>query len=578
MSSADDTDPAARGGRSPDPVSEPVGWPLVERRRDIDTVADPLPRRPLWMLRLAALTSAVLATLRPSADVGPAELVALGLAAAITAAECVRPAPQRPGRTTRTRLVAEFLTLLVAVAISGFWGSPVAVALLPGLVLTGLAFGVRPAVVAALVVATVVSGGHIAVDPSRSAVETSASWTLLALVLGWLAGLVNDAALTAIRQRERALVRASQLAEANALLFALQQLTQTLPASLDLDELVDSTLARIESLVPASAIALYLVTGPEPTLDLYRGRGALVPDAIGPDRASTDLTSALAATRTVLLQRLAPGASLSIGSTSAIYAALRARGSVVALLVIEAGEDTVLDAQHAEVVHGLAEPFGLAIDNARLFRRIGSAAADDERVRIARDLHDRVGSSLAFLGFEIDRARSLSSPDDATAPILDELRAHLTAVVRDVRDTLHDLRTDITDEMGLDALLGEHLRHIEERSGVAVRLDAHVTVRPPRPIERELWRIAVEALTNVERHARADVVSVTYRADDSVVLLRVHDDGVGFNPGTRRADSYGMVGMRERAETIGATLRVESTAGAGTAVTVELDMRPGAGR
>jgi signal transduction histidine kinase len=93
-------------------------------------------------------------------------------------------------------------------------------------------------------------------------------------------------------------------------------------------------------------------------------------------------------------------------------------------------------------------------------------------------------------------------------------------------------------------------------------------------VERELWRIALEAMTNVERHGRADVLSVSYRADVDRVVLEVRDDGVGFNPADRRADSYGMTGMRERADTIGAVVRVDSNIGAGTTITVALD-RPG---
>jgi signal transduction histidine kinase len=71
------------------------------------------------------------------------------------------------------------------------------------------------------------------------------------------------------------------------------------------------------------------------------------------------------------------------------------------------------------------------------------------------------------------------------------------------------------------------------------------------------------------------VLSVSYRADEARVVLEIRDDGVGFNPTDRRADSYGMTGMRERADTIGAIVRVESTVGAGSTITVELDRRSG---
>jgi signal transduction histidine kinase len=363
----------------------------------------------------------------------------------------------------------------------------------------------------------------------------------------------------------------SQLTDANSLLFALQRVARTLPSSLDLDEVVDSTLERVRALVPSDSVALYLAHDADPMFERYRSSGDPVADTIDPLQAPATIRTALDAPRTVLISTLDPSVALTEGGRSALYTVLRARSTVVGLLTIEARDPAALDRQHAELVHGLAESFGVAIDNARLFRRIRAASADEERARIARDLHDRVGSSLAFLGFEIDRARTRAGHDPSMTAALDELRHHLTEVVRDVRESLHDLRSDVTEDRPLAEALRTHLVRIDDRSDLATRLDVEVAERPPVAVERELWRIALEAMTNVERHGRADVLSVRYRADDDRVVLAVSDDGVGFNLGDRRADRYGMTGMRERADTIGAVVRVDSSPGAGTTVTVELD-------
>ena len=109
------------------------------------------------------------------------------------------------------------------------------------------------------------------------------------------------------------------------------------------------------------------------------------------------------------------------------------------------------------------------------------------------------------------------------------------------------------------------------RSDLETSLDLEATGRLPLLQERELWRIAQEAITNVERHAKASKVAVTWRADGHRALLLVVDDGIGF-PSSRagRLDSYGIVGMRERAASIGATLDISGSPGKGTTVRCEV--------
>jgi signal transduction histidine kinase len=105
-------------------------------------------------------------------------------------------------------------------------------------------------------------------------------------------------------------------------------------------------------------------------------------------------------------------------------------------------------------------------------------------------------------------------------------------------------------------------------------LRAQETGRLPILQERELWRIAQEAVTNVERHARATQVTISWRCDGREAMLEIADDGIGFPVGKAgRLDSYGLLGMRERAASIGATLVVDSEPGKGTRVRCTLDGR-----
>jgi signal transduction histidine kinase len=147
-------------------------------------------------------------------------------------------------------------------------------------------------------------------------------------------------------------------------------------------------------------------------------------------------------------------------------------------------------------------------------------------------------------------------------------------VIGEVRDTLYDLRTDVSADQGIPDTVQAFLDRVAERSGLEAHLRSQETARLPILQERELWRIAQEAVTNVERHAEAQHVTVTWRCDGARATLEVADDGKGFPVGDAgRLDSYGILGMRERAASIGAQLHLESRPGRGTRVRCTIDAR-----
>jgi signal transduction histidine kinase len=210
---------------------------------------------------------------------------------------------------------------------------------------------------------------------------------------------------------------------------------------------------------------------------------------------------------------------------------------------------------HAErsLVADLERQVALGLDNARRLSQLRTLAVHAERARIARELHDQLGQDLAGLGFLID------SGADAV-----ELRQTVGAVVRRLRDTLTDLRSDVDDDHDLTDTLCAFLSRVTDRSGLATRLELPSAVpasRLPAGVERELLRITQEAVVNAERHSGARHVKV--RVADGVV--EISDDGIGLPP--RLPDRhYGLIGMRERAEAIGGELGIESAPGRGTTV------------
>jgi signal transduction histidine kinase len=149
-------------------------------------------------------------------------------------------------------------------------------------------------------------------------------------------------------------------------------------------------------------------------------------------------------------------------------------------------------------------------------------------------------------------------------------------VVREVRDTLYDLRTDVSQDRTVPMVLEEFAQRIRDRSGMEVNLHIDETARIPRLQERELWRIAQEAMVNAERHSHGSRIEVYWLSNGREAVAEVRDNGAGLPIGSAgRMDSYGMLGMRERAASIGAKLAVDSVPREGVTVRASLRTAPG---
>ena len=211
-------------------------------------------------------------------------------------------------------------------------------------------------------------------------------------------------------------------------------------------------------------------------------------------------------------------------------------------------------------------------------------AQEDERRRIAREMHDQFGEQLTSL------SRGIGNLKEAVADRPD-LSAHVRTLERisqqldrDVDHLVWQLRPTALDDLGLRAALANYMETWSARVNVSAELHTSglLDERLPSEIESTLYRIAQEALTNVARHACATKVDVILERNADSVLLIVEDNGVGFDQEDARdpADGFGLLGMHERAALVGATLQIESTSGKGTTVLLRLAAppQPGAGR
>lgn len=522
--------------------------------------------------------SLVLASSELASNREPRLIVASVALLAYTIFRTLQPLRTNDDRASLLIILVETAVTVLALITTGYWSSPLAFSLLTAVAVAGFArgFGFGTQVAMASILAITIPW-TIEDRLWQDGLQTAVQWSVEVLLVALVAGYAHRISGEADQRQSLALDRLGRLSDANALLFQLHQVTQTLPASLDLDEVLDATIEQLKELFQFDALAIVVLDDTDQRWHTVRREGSRPPTTMTQAELPRPLARAVRLRSLVSEQNLLSGGGpgLSPSSSSGLYAVLPARGSIIGLISIEHADAHHFTFRDIELLAGFAEPAALAIDNARWFGRLRTVGADEERTRIARDLHDRIGQSLAYLAFELDRVvKNGSGGSPATTAALDQLRGDVRGVIREVRDTLYDLRTDVTETEGLTATLEAYLDRVRERSGLEVHLRAQETGRLPILQERELWRIAQEAVTNVERHAKASQITISWRCDGREGVLEIADDGVGFPLGkVGRLDSYGILGMRERAASIGATFLVDSQPGRGARVRCVLDAR-----
>ena len=465
-------------------------------------------------------------------------------------------------RPTQIGVLSEVAINAVAVMATGFWASPFVFSLMTGVVLAGFAFGFVFALQSAALAFASVSFPYLVSDPSLDGVQTTGQWMMELALISVLAGYARRLFGEAQAQQSLALDRVSQLTEANDLLISLHRLAQVLPASLDLTDVLASSVERLRGLVDCDVLAVLLRDETNSSWTVAVSEGARLARSLTDEDLPAPLRAAASSSVASLVVCLQPDEGLGIDllARAGLYAPLRARGELIGLVALEHPDAGRYGRRELQLLDGFIEHAALAIDNARWFSRLRTVGAAEERTRIARDMHDNLGQSLASVAFKLDSLTSRAG-DSAMAAELDSLRGEVRNVLADVRDTMSDLRTDVSDAVGASKVLRGFLDRVAERSALEVQLDVVGSGRLPLLQEREIWRIAMEAITNVERHSGARRLSVRWECDGSQAFLSVSDDGHGFNiDRDGRADSYGILGMRERADAIGATLDISSGA------------------
>ena len=320
---------------------------------------------------------------------------------------------------------------------------------------------------------------------------------------------------------------------------------------------VEVAAGDVEESVPGAAIPL---AGTKAGRVLERGQSERVDSVIDDPESDLELTRALE-------------------MLTGLYVPMRLRNRTIGLVV--AGDKLVPDRRFSSEDLRLAETFAaraaVAVDQARLIQRDALRrvvrAQEDERRRLARELHDETGQALTSILLGL---KSLEDLDDVAAlgQGVAALRARVVATLQDVRRLAVELRPAALDDFGLEAALERLTAGFAEQTGLKVELESRLQDdRLPEEVETVLYRIVQEALTNIVKHAQASRVSIVITQKPGAVGAVIEDDGRGFDPDQSVDGGIGLIGMRERVALLDGSMTIEAAPGKGTTLVIEVPVR-----
>ena len=265
----------------------------------------------------------------------------------------------------------------------------------------------------------------------------------------------------------------------------------------------------------------------------------------------------------------------ALGARTGLYAPLVARGHGLGVIAVHDkltmnGRFSDGDLRLAEIFAGRAA-VALALSErvARDTVRRVVAAQEEERRRLALELHDETGQALTSILLGLKAIGGAKSKEDAERAEAD-VRTLVVQALQDVRALAVELRPSALDDFGLGPAVERLAQTFGERSGIRTTVETHLGERLPPELETTLYRVVQEALSNVVKHAAAEHVSIVLSQRGSSVAATIDDDGAGFDEAEVRADALGLTGMRERLALVGGALEIESTPGRGTTVAAQV--------
>jgi signal transduction histidine kinase len=367
-------------------------------------------------------------------------------------------------------------------------------------------------------------------------------------------------------------------------LQSLNEVGNALATETDVEKLLDLIVRRLRELLEARVVALALpVGGNELRFAAVAGAEDLLGTTIS--RSESKSGAVLERRRSERIDSVIDDpevhqeTSRRLAARTGMWVPLIARDQAIGVLEIHDKEGP--DARFSHDDFRLAETFAArAAVAVELSQRVASdalrrvvTAQEQERRRLARELHDETGQALTSILLGLKPLEEALA-DQPGAAALAELRELVVTALQNVRRLAVELRPAVLDDFGLVPALERLAESFAEQSGI--RVDFHSTLgetRLPSDVESSLYRVVQESLTNIAKHADATNVSVSVVRRESGVAAVIEDDGAGFDPRAVRESGIGIVGMRERLALLDGRLEIETRKGAGTTVVAEVPLR-----
>jgi signal transduction histidine kinase len=266
---------------------------------------------------------------------------------------------------------------------------------------------------------------------------------------------------------------------------------------------------------------------------------------------------------------------------------LRARDKPMGVMGLAFSRDRQLTDGDVELLTSVGRQIGMAVENARLVEELHGkdefqrhllnrliCAHEEERTRVARELHDGAGQSLTALLMRLGNLETmLADGAEPAKQCVGEIESMLAAVVDEIRRLMMDLRPALLDDLGLIPAIRSYADAQLTRARVNFHVDVEGVKRKLSPaMEIALFRILQEGITNIAKHASAATAWIRLRFKESSIEAAIEDDGRGFDPVRSRTNwnALGLLGVEERVTLLGGTLRIDSVEGHGTRIALEI--------
>ena len=378
----------------------------------------------------------------------------------------------------------------------------------------------------------------------------------------------------------------------NRRLAALNALAADVAESLDVEQVAAATTRSVLASMAADVAGLALVSEEDGTLQLVGQDGLAVqftPESGGLPLGENDCEcrKAVALGRPVLVEDTTQSVSctglLGEKTNTCLAVPVKSKGRTTGAIFVARDRSNPWQREDVELITAMGAQVGTVLENAQLFSKAEALAVLQERERVSREVHDGLAQTLGYLNVQmgiLNRLLTSGETDKAQAEV-DQMALVTRDAYQDLRQAIVDLRMPLSSTPGLRRTLREYSEKFSRQTGIPCHFEGHRG--PPAVLsptaEVQLIRIVQEAMSNIKKHAPGSEawLSIEVRNHEALVIIRDNGPGFDLDSTVVRGRQYGLQTMKERAESVGGSLRIDSRPGDGTVLEVMVPLQKGNG-